>query len=107
MLRSKESTTRRAIDGGEKLGTSRSRGMRNGTRGAIMRRDLSGTLERGMSRKEKKKKRSSVCRGRKSGTTIGLKRAYASRFGNIEHRRPHGKTMENWSTRKPVDELAI
>ena len=55
MLRSKESTTRRAIDGGEKLGTSRSRGIRNGTRGAIMRRDLSGTLERGMSRKEKKK----------------------------------------------------
>lgn len=29
--------------------------MRNGTRGAIMRRDLSGTLERGMSRKKKEK----------------------------------------------------
>ena len=56
MLRTKESTTRRAIDGGEKLGTSRPRGMRNDTRGAIMRRDLSSTLERGTERVKKKKK---------------------------------------------------
>lgn len=54
MLPTKRSTTRRAIDGGEKLGTSS--GGRD-TRGAIMRRELSATLERDAEKLRKKGKK--------------------------------------------------
>lgn len=72
MLPTKRSTTRRAIDGGEKLAASS--GGRD-TRGAIMRRELSATLERDTEKRRKKRKKKETLpeTGRMRGANIGLK----------------------------------
>lgn len=92
--------TRRAIDGGEKLGTSGPRGTRTtGTRRAIMRRDLSGTLERGAARQreiieKKRRKKADVDGGQ---TPTGEPERYRIRAD--ERIGPRGKTVENWPVR--------